>query len=197
MITRQLYIIFIFITASSFGQDSIFKADGTRTAINGESVKIDLRLKLLTFAPKGEAVAQQLALKNLEKMTYQGKRFEMLKVGNKQKPFFVIARHDGLTLATLTKEIVTSTGGFNVRYVNHEMLVLEGSKVIERISFTENNDDKNIKKRIKAKAQLELYFGDCVEVMERLAYFANTPNNSLIEGDIASFLKQSPYLLCP
>jgi len=197
MLTQKLYIAFLLIAVTSFAQDSIFRADGTRAAINGESVKIDFRHNQLAFAAKGETTLQKLALKDLSKITYQGKRFEMLKVGNKQKGLYVIAQHDGLTLATLTKEIVTTTGGFNVKYINHEMLILSAGKVIERISFTENNDDKNVKKRMKAKALIELYFGDCVEVVERLAYFSNTANNSLIEGDIAAFLKQAPYLLCP
>jgi hypothetical protein len=121
----------------------------------------------------------------------------MLKVGNKLKGYFVLAQRDGLTLASFTKEITTSTGGFNQRYVYHEMIVLDGTKTLERISFTENNDDKNIKKRVKAKQLIALYFGDCIEVSERLAYFANNANGSLIEGDVAAYLKQAPYLLCP
>jgi hypothetical protein len=197
MILHKTYLIFLFACGAAFAQDSIYKADGSRAAITGESVKLDFRHKQLLYANKGETGTQKIAFKDLNKVSYNGKRFQMLKVGNKSKGVFVLAQRDGLTLAALTKEITTSTGGFNQRYVNHEVMVINGAKVVERVSFTENNDDKNIKKRIKAKQMITLYFGDCVEVSERLAFFANSGNSSLIEGDLVAYLRQSPYLLCP
>ena len=197
MMNRIFNIVFLLIFASSFAQDTIYKTDGTRTAIIGESVKLDLRLKQVLYSIKGETATQKVPLKILDKVSYNGKRFQMLKVGNKLKGYHVLAQHDGLTLAAISKQITTSSGGFNQRYINHEVVVLNGSKSVERVSFTENNDDKNIKKRVKAKQMIELYFGGCVEVMERLAFFANAANGSLLEGDLVGYLKQSPYLLCP
>jgi hypothetical protein len=197
MIKSATYLTLLFFCSLCAAQDSIFRVDGTRSAIIGESVKLDLRHNRLTYIIKGGTETQKLSLKNLNKVSYRGKRFQMLKVGSKLKGYFVLAEHDGITLATLTKDIVTNTGGFNTPYIYHEVLILNGGKIVERVSFTENNDDKNIKKRVKAKQLIALYFGDCIEVSERLAYFANNANGSLIEGDVAAYLKQAPYLLCP
>ena len=187
----------LLIGSTAVAQDSIYKADGTRAAINGESVGFDFRRKNVTYANKGETAPQRLALKSLNKVSFQGKQFRMLKIGSKQRGMFVLAEHDGITLATLAKNVTTNTGGFNQRYVNHEVVVVSANKIIDRVSFTENNDDKNIKKRMKAKEMIALYFGDCVEVQERMAYFANAEKGGLVEGDLVAYLKQAPYLLCP
>jgi hypothetical protein len=197
MTSWKTYLIALFICSFAAAQDSIVKADGSRASIAGESVKFYFRQKQLTYANKGETIMQKVALKDLNRISYQGKRFQMLKVGNKLKGFYVLAQHDGLTLATLSKEITTSSGGFDQHYINHEILVLNANKIIDKVSFTENNDDKNIKKRIKAKQMIVLYFGDCIEVVERLAHFANAGNSALLEGDVAAYVKQAPYLLCP
>ena len=197
MMNWKTYLIALFVCSSAIAQDSIVKADGARAAIVGESVKFDFRHKQLMYANKGETDIQKIALKDLNSVSYQGKRFQMLKVGNKLKGFYVLAQHDGITLAALSKEIKTNSGGFNQRYIYHEIIVLDGTKTIERTSFTENNDDKNIKKRIKAKQLIMLYFGDCIEVTERLDYFANNKNSALLEGDVAAYIKQAPYSLCP
>lgn len=196
MIPWKTYLILALLCCSrSFAQDSIRKADGTKIIIASGSAHVDYRHKQLKYKLPENGNPQTIAFRDLSKATSSGSVFRIFREGKKINGYYVIADNNGLALATATRKKISAVGGFNVPYIVHEMVVFDNGKVIDRISFSENNDRKNTKKRLQAREIIADRFSECAAVLKRLALFANTDSN-LKEGDVAEFLDPPLYLPC-
>lgn len=195
MIHLKPYLFFLLFCGQLFAQDSIYKTDGSKFQLASGSLKVDHRHKQLTYRLSGNDKEQTVAFKDLDKATSAGKQFKIFREKKRVKGYYVIAAHNGLFLAAVSVKKTSNIGGFNVPYVLHEMIVFDGAKIIGDISFTENNDRKNIKRRMEAKEMIHNHFADCVGVLERLAYFSNNESR-LEEGDIVGLLAPALYIPC-
>ena len=194
MIQTRLYLILLLFCCNAFAQDSIQKADGTKFKIVTGSAVVYQKEKQVKYLLPDLDKPRMIAFKDLSQATSNGKLFKIFRDRKKIKGYYVITQNKNVSLAAISTKKTSTVGGFNVPYTLHEVAVFDHGKILDKVSFTENNDRKNINKRVAAREMIINHFTDCVAVLERLAFFAGAESN-LQEGDVVEFLK-SPYWPC-
>lgn len=167
---KPIITFLLFTTAiQGFSQGLLYQKNSNPKPIQKESILIEWRSSKVSFLAVDGTKRESVRFKNLDSIRYDQVAFRTFEIGKKRKGYFVIAHHDGYTLATLNKKYTVSRGGFPVDYSKHDVAVFKNDQLIDQISFTENNDRKNIDARISATKLIERYFGACESVREKLS----------------------------
>lgn len=166
---RILTFLVLTTAIQGFSQGILFQKGEIPKLIQKESILVEWRSNKVSFLLADGTKRESVRFKNLDSIVYDKVVFKTFEVDKKRKGYFVIARHDGYTLATLNKKYTVSRGGFSVDYSKHDIAVFKNDKLVEQISFTENNDRKNIDARVLATKLIERYFGSCPSISEKLS----------------------------
>ena len=190
---RIITFAFLTVALQGFAQDFLYPKNGERRAIKKESILVEWRSNRVSFLSADGTKRETIRYRNLDSIRYDNVTFRTFEVGKKRRGFFVLARFEGHTLATLNKKYTVSRGGFSVDYSKHDVAVFKGDELAQQISFTENNDRKNSDARIKAAQLIQKYFGGCQSVSEKLS---KPYDGALREGAVLRVLTPAEYLKC-
>lgn len=188
-------VIFLLLTVAfqGFAQGFLYPKNGERRSIQKESILIEWRSNKVSFLSADGTKREKIRFKNLDSIVYDGITFKTFSVKNKPFGYYVISKYNGYTLATLNKRYTVSRGGYPVNYSKHEVAVFKKDELVEQISFTENNDRRNIEARQETLKLIEQYFGGCPSVREKLS----VPYEGALEhGAIVRFLSPPGKLGC-
>lgn len=187
---------FVFFLSISVSAQVIVKNDGTKIDVSQGTIHVEPGNKRLTYFLKDSKKELHVKFRELDKATWGDFVFRTFTIDGKEKGYYVVAETASKTLVSTKRTRIKSRGGFESTYTHYEVAVLDKqSKIVEELSFTDENNEKKSAERGKVIPMIQRHFSDCPKLTERATAFESPPNDTK-NNTILVFLNDPVFVKC-
>lgn len=186
-------LILILATLPVGAQNLIEKKDGTK--IEPETIHVEPGNKRIVYFLKDSKKEMRVKFTDLKQAIWNGLVFKTFSVDGKDKGFYVIAEAGGKTLVSSKRTRIKSRGGFESTYNHYEVAVLQQGKIVESLSFTDENSDKKAGERAKVIPMVKGHFTQCPKLAEKVSAF-ESPASDTKNTTILVLLNDPVFVKC-
>lgn len=186
----------LFLACISVSAQTIVKKDGTEINVSQGTIHVEPGNKRLTYFLKDSKKELHVKFKELDRANWGDFIFRTFTIDGKEKGYYVVAETASKTLVSAKRTRIKSRGGFESTYTHYEVAVLDKqNKVVEALSFTDENTDKKSAERGKVVPMISTHFHDCPKLTERAGAFESPPNDTK-NTTILVFLNDPVFVKC-
>lgn len=193
---KILLLFFLTVSLNVVSQELIHKKDGTKITVSDGATRIESSRKKIAYRLNGDQKVYRIKFKDLNFASYGGFLFRTFTVNKKVKGYFVLSEHNNKTLVSSRQIRTKSRGGFESTYSFYEIAVLDNeSNVVQTLSFSDENSEKNIVARSQVIQMIKDHFGDCQRLLERVSLF-ESPSSDSKNTTILAFMNDPKNVNC-
>lgn len=160
----------LFAVVPMTAQSLIVKKDGSR--VEAESVHIEAGNKKISYKLKDDSKTYKIKFKEVKEATWGDFIFQTLTLDSKEDGYYLMGQEQGKKLLVRKRIRIKSRGGFESNYVHHEVFVTDAqNRVIEALSFTDENNEKKAAARAKVIPMVQQHFASCKDLVQKFALF--------------------------
>ena len=161
----------------TFGQQTLFKKDGTKLAVADVSVLTSKK----QIGYKANGKEGMVRFSDVDSVQFERRTLKRFDVGNKHKLYYVLASSGSRTLGVISSKRNRERGGFSSVVTLYDVVVIENGKLLKEIGFTESRTESESKRREEFFKLISEYFENCTPLRNKVDLFRseNDPTNIL------------------
>ena len=192
---KNYLVLLIFITTQGYSQSFVQFKDGRKSMIVEHSFKVQPKNKLITFTQNDSTVVK-LKYKDLDSAVIGNFRFKVSEIDKKIRGNYELAVSSTKKLLAISSVISRPAGGFERLYTSYDLYITLKStnEVVYKNSFSNENTNTEISRRIDILKVIKDNFEDCPKVLNRISAIEAAVTNT--DRVIEEFIKVPVYTLC-
>jgi hypothetical protein len=192
---KKLFILFSFLSISSYAQNSyFFDKKGKKTIMSDDSVEILVIDERISYADVGKTWEKYIKFKELDYAIIGPHLFKSYKLLNmrgkfeSERAFFVMAETSERTLLCYNYTVISkysSIDYYNIKVIDNK------NNILDYVNCNSTRSDKE--ERMKIAPMIKKHFSDCSSFMEK---FSQYNNNDEYLFDVLVPFNSPQYINC-